>query len=278
MVERRKPGDRTPLGEILVARGLITKGDLAQALRVQVGGMRRLGHILIRMRRITDENLTQALSEQLGLPVVDLAAEFRAGAEGLLPRFLCHKYGVIPLALEENNVLRLAMADPLDDQAISDVESYTGRVVQPALARLSEIERAIPRRVAFSRHDLFNPLLYRSVARVAAVVAALLLLVTGVLAYRMAREERYGSVSRVGDSLIYKNRDLMIDQGRDGSVYFSGRGAHAEGYYGIRFENPRLLGAFVKSAASQLSTEQREWVDWVLAKKLKEPPAAIAAR
>jgi hypothetical protein len=269
MIDRRNPADRTLLGEILLERGLITQGDLAQALKIQVGGLRRLGHILIRMKCITDEHLTEALSEQLGLPVVAVADEARPGAETLLPRYLCRKYSVLPLSLESNNVLRLAMADPLDAVAISDVENYTGRAVQPVLARLSDIDRSIGRRIAFSRQDFFHLLVSRSTARVAVGAVLVLLLFTGFLTFRMAREQRYGTVSRAGDSLIYKNFDLMVDQGKDGSVYLSGRGAHASGYYGIRFENPRLLQSFVTGAAAQLSAEQREWIDWVLRTRLK---------
>lgn len=269
MDAKLNPGGKLLLGEILLQRGLITKEHLDQALRVQVGGLRRLGHILIRMKCISDENLTDALSAQLVLPIVKVDDEFQAAVKTVLPRFLCRKYSVLPLSLESNNVLRLAMADPLDGVAIAEVENYSGYAVQPVLARLSDIDRSIPDHVAFSRPDLFNPQVYRSAARVAIGAALVLMLVTGILVYREAREQRYGTISRVGDSVIFKNHDLMIDLGKDGSIYFSGRGAYANGYYGVRFENPWLLASFVKAAERQFSAVQKEWVDWVLREKLK---------
>ena len=277
MDAREKPGTKVLLGEILLARGLVTKEQLEQALRVQVGGMRRLGSILVRMKLLRGEDLTEALSAQLKLPIVKIESEYRVNAKAVLPRYLCRKYSVLPLSLESNNVVRLAMADPLDAVAISDVENYTGYVVQPVLARLHEIEGAIPSHTVFSRHDIFNPQVYRSAARVAAVAALCLLMITGYLVYREVRIQRYGQVSRVNDSVIFKNHDLMIDVSKDGSIYFSGRGFYANGYYGVRFENVRMLSSFVKGASRQFSAEQIEWMDWVLREKLHgQAPSLIA--
>lgn len=275
----QKPGVRVLLGEILLERGLITKEQLDQALRVQVGGIRRLGSILVKMKLLSSESLTDALSAQLKLGVVKVEEEFHRDVEGVLPRFLCRKYSVIPVSLESNNVLRLAMADPLDSGAISDVEHYTGRAVQPVLARLTDIERAIPAHVPFSRQDLFNPQVYRSVARTAAGAMIILLVITGLLVYREVRAQRYGAVSHVGGSVIFKNHDLMIDVGKDGSIYFSGRGAYANGYYGVRFENTSQLTSFVQGASRQFSTEQLEWLDWAFRKKLNvAEPLLVAQR
>lgn len=279
MDAKRKPGGGSALlGEILLERGLITQENLDRALRVQVGGLRRLGHILIRMKCLSGEQLTDALSEQLRLPVVEVAREFRSEAGAVLPRYLCHKYGVLPLSLEPNNILRLAMADPLDAVAITDVENFTGLAVQPVLARLADIERSIGGHVRFSWQDLFNPLVYRSAARVAAAVALVALVIIGFLGYREFRVQRYGTQSIVGDSVIYKNHDLMIGHDtKDGSVNFNGRGTFANGYYGIRFDNPAQLASFVKGADRQFSAEQKEWVEWVLREKLTTSRQQVAA-
>jgi hypothetical protein len=251
------------LGEILLERGLITKEDLDRALRVQVGGMRRLGYLLVQMKFITDVHLLEAISAQLGLPVIRIDEEFKEEVSRLLPRHLCRRLSVLPLALEENNVVRLAMGDPLDDVAIREVENFTGLAVQPALANVSEIRRAIGR-VPLSLGDLFNPQVYKRVATISAAAALVLLCVAGLLTYREMQRQRIGTISKVRDSVIYKNHDLMVDLSRDGKVYFSGRGAYADGYYGVRFENPAALSAFLKSQRAQLSEEQRGWLDWVL--------------
>jgi len=274
----RTPGNRMLLGEILLERGLITKEHLEQALRVQVGGMRRLGSILVRMKVLSGESLTEALSAQLKLDIVKIEDEYRDNAKTLLPRYLCRKYSVLPLALESNNVVRLAMADPLDGVAISDVENYTGRVVQPALARLHEIDRAISSHTVFSRQDLFNPRVYRSAAGAAIGAALCLLAVIGLLVYREVRVQRYGTETPAGNSVIYQNHDLRIEVAKDGSVYFSGRGAYANGYYGVRFENTAQLTSFVKGAVRQFSAEQIQWLNWAFREKLKATATLVAAK
>lgn len=278
MDARQKPGGRPLLGEILLERGLITKEHLDQALRVQVGGMRRLGFILVGMKVISSESLTDALSAQLKLDIVKVEEEFRNDVATLLPRFLCKKYSVIPLSLESNNVLRLAMADPLDVVAMSDVQNYTGKVVQPVLARLPDIDRAIPAHIAFSRQDLFNPQVYRSVARTAVGALLVLLFVTGGLVYREFRDQRYGKINSTPNSVIYQNHDLRIEAANDGSVTFSGRGAYANGYYGVRFEDKAQLVSFVKGAVRQFSTEQLEWMEWAFREKLKVTESLVASK
>lgn len=278
MDARQQPGDRPLLGEILIERGLISREHLDQALRVQVGGMRRLGSILVRMKVLSGESLTDALAAQLKLDIVTVKEEFHRDVEAVLPRFLCKKYSVIPLSLESNNVLRLAMADPLDGVAISDVEHYTGKVVQPVLARLSDIDREIPAHIVFSRQDYFNPQVYRFVARAAVGGLLVLLVITGFLAYREVRVQRYGTETTVGNSMIYQNHDLRIEAAKDGSVHFSGRGAYANGYYGVRFENKAQLTTFVKGAVRQFSTEQLDWLDWTFREKLKVTESLVAAK
>ncbi len=268
MEARRRHDGKPHLGEILLQRGLIAKEQLDQALRVQAGGLRRLGYLLVKMKFISDVQLREALATQLSIPIVDVEREVRPEVRALLPRHLCHRFAVLPLAYEENNVVRLAMADPLDDVAIREVENYTGRVVQPVLAGVREIQRAVGRHVAFSLRDLFNPEVYRRVANLSTAAALVLLLAAGYLSFVEMRRQKEGTVSHVGTSVIYKNHDLMVDVAADGSIFFSGRGAFAEGYYGVRFESATSLAAFLKTQSGLLSEVQREWLNNLVAKKL----------
>jgi len=286
MEAQQSSRQRMLLGEILLDRALVSKEQLEQALRVQVGGMRRLGSILVRMKILSAESLTDALSAQQNLPVVKVEDEVRADVKRLLPRYLCRKYGVLPLSLESNNVLRLAMVDPLDHVAVSDVENYTGLVVQPVLARHSDIERAISAHVAFSSHDLFNPQVYRSVARVAAAAVLVLLAVNGVMVYRQVQSQKHqaeiqerGTIAHRPDgSVIYNHQDLTIDHSPSGSVFFSGRGGYADSYYGIRFQHPDQLAAFMEGAKGQFSEKQVTWVRWVLDTQLNPGDGSVIAK
>jgi hypothetical protein len=255
------------LGEVLVERGLVSREDIEQALRVQVGGIRRLGYILIKMGLLSEDDLLTALAEQQGLPIIKVADEFDSKVKALVPRYLCRRYSVIPLSLEENNVLRLAMINPLDDEAVADVENYTGHAVRPMLAHHGDINRAIGRLIPLTAADFFNPQVFNTALRGATVVIIALVAVLAVLAYRNIQLQRYGAVSRTADAVTYRNHDLMISAASDGSFHFVGRGAYADGLYGVTFSGGRQLAAFVASQERNLSEEQRQWVNWVLEKQ-----------
>jgi hypothetical protein len=101
------------LGEILVARGLVTQEQVEDALfsQRQFGG--RLGTNLIEMGAITDEDLARCLSEQLHVPYVRPQALAAIPKEVIakLPRKFAEKYRIVPLRFQ-NGELHLCMADP----------------------------------------------------------------------------------------------------------------------------------------------------------------------
>jgi len=61
------------IGQIAVARGLITEDDLERALAFQARFGGRLGGVLVRMGALSERDLLHALSEQLDLPVLSRA-------------------------------------------------------------------------------------------------------------------------------------------------------------------------------------------------------------
>jgi hypothetical protein len=101
------------LGEILVARGLVSQEQVEDALfsQRQYGG--RLGTNLIEMGAISDEDLARCLSEQLHVPYVRPQALGAIPREVIakLPRKVAEKYRIVPLRFQ-NGELHLCMADP----------------------------------------------------------------------------------------------------------------------------------------------------------------------
>lgn len=72
---------RTPLGRLLVEKGMITEAELELALERQRGEARPLGQILLDMGAVTPQNLARALTEQTGF---DMSGSLRRrlAAEG----------------------------------------------------------------------------------------------------------------------------------------------------------------------------------------------------
>lgn len=145
------------LGELLIEKGLATEKDIEAALKLQVSGNRRLGTILVKMGCVNDEKLLDVLSSQQGMPRTNIDKEFDGDVKNILPKYLCRKYSIIPLCVEiEKNVLKVAMVDPLDDEAVNDIERYTGKAVWGIPATEGEVERAIAKHIPFSTRDVLN--------------------------------------------------------------------------------------------------------------------------
>src|SRR5262245_3377311 len=81
-----------PLGELLAANGLITREQLAEALKVQRTTKEKLGVILVHRNLITEDELIGFLSRQYSIPSVTLAElDVSPGTLRLVPAALAKK-------------------------------------------------------------------------------------------------------------------------------------------------------------------------------------------
>lgn len=131
------------LGDILVEAGFISEEQLQEALDVQTDSDKRLGEVLKELGMITEQDIVEALEFQLGIPKADLK-KFIIDEEAInsISKTLASKHQVIPIN-KKNNVLTVAMADPLNVIAIDDIRVQTGCEVNPVIAKESEIQSAI---------------------------------------------------------------------------------------------------------------------------------------
>ncbi|TKB07437.1 hypothetical protein [Desulforhopalus sp. IMCC35007] len=256
------------LGEILVQKGLVEEKDVKQALRTQVGGSRRLGHILVRMKIITADQLAETLSNQLGIEICDISNTFSSKVSGVLPRYLCRKYDVLPLTFQDNNILEVAMADPSDEEAIQNLEDYTGKVVQPQLAKHSDIERELPVRIPLSLKEFFSPQFTTALTRFGVGLCMAMIVVLAGVTYKYIHQTTYGIEEIVDGSKVYRNHDLILEVDRDGGLNFSGRSAFAKGYYSVEFNSKQELIGFLDRRKADFSEKQSSWLGWAVEKRL----------
>ncbi len=135
---------RKKLGEYLLDAGLITDQQLKEALRRQRQTKEPLGNILARQGMVSEGDICRVLHKQLGLPVVELETiAIDEQVIGLVREDLAKKYTAIPIDLENRNTIRVALADPLNAQALEDIKFQSGYFVRPVLAPPSEIVEAI---------------------------------------------------------------------------------------------------------------------------------------
>ncbi|MCX5702434.1 MAG: hypothetical protein NTW64_05650 [Candidatus Omnitrophica bacterium] len=131
------------LGELLIERGIINQNQLNEALAVQKekGGL--IGEVLVVLGFVKEEDIAQTLTAQYGFPYLPLANyEVDAEIVNAVPGRVARQYLLIPIDKIGNN-LTLAMSNPLNAQAIEDVELLTSCNVQTFVSTSSDIKAAI---------------------------------------------------------------------------------------------------------------------------------------
>lgn len=139
-------------GELLLERGLITPEQLADALALQRRRGMRLGAALVANGHMTETQLVQALGSVLHIPVVDLTkTPVSLEAVKLISARFAEDHELFPYAVRKERgrkVLSVAMSDPLNYRAIDELSFMTDSLVEPVLARSSDIDAALTKHYA----------------------------------------------------------------------------------------------------------------------------------
>ncbi len=133
-------------GDALVQSGAITEEQLEKALQAQKGTGRKLGETLVDEGIVTEDVIAKALSVQLGLDTVDIQnVSISEDIIKLVPVNVLTKYVMLPFEYSPDNmnVIRVAMANPLDMMAMDDITVITSLQVEPVVATTRSIMLAI---------------------------------------------------------------------------------------------------------------------------------------
>ena len=133
------------LGELLVDNKLITPQNLEDALKVQKekGGL--LGYILVTLGFTTEEAIAQALTAQYGFPFLPLGGyEIDKDVAKIIPENVAKQYGLVAVD-RVGNVLTVAMSNPLNQQAIEDIEMITHFKIQVFVSTATDVNDTIKR-------------------------------------------------------------------------------------------------------------------------------------
>ena len=133
------------LGELLLYAGKISKEQLNEALEDQKINKKKLGEIIVDKAWLKFEEIVETLELQLGFPKVDLSKyEINSNVATLIPESIVKKYKLIAIDIKDDMLL-VAMSDPLNFFAIDDIKLYTKMGVIPCLSSVPDVERAIER-------------------------------------------------------------------------------------------------------------------------------------
>src|SRR5256712_2648160 len=136
-------GRRRPLGELLLAEGVVTPDQLNRALEIHRATGERLGQVLLDMGVVDQERLARLLGQQIGAEFVRLVgANLREDVLTRLPQQMASRFQAIPIACAQG-VLTVAMVDPLDVVAIDDIRRVTGMDIKVALTTVQDFQYAL---------------------------------------------------------------------------------------------------------------------------------------
>lgn len=134
------------IGDVLVAAGAITEEQLQEGLAKQKETGRKIGNALVDLGFISNDMLITVLTTQLGIDYIELkGAKIEEKVIHMVPENMVTKYQAIPIEIDPDNpnILKVAMADPMDIMAMDDIGLVTNLQVEPMLASEEGIRNAI---------------------------------------------------------------------------------------------------------------------------------------
>ena len=134
-----------PLGELLVARGVLTKDQLGIALKEQGRTGKRMGEVLVSLGFCSEDDISRVVAGQAGVEMIDLSqTKADPSALELIEEGFAKQNKLVPVSLEQDNLV-VAMDSTLDVMLIDKLQSKTGKFIEIVQATESDILQAIDR-------------------------------------------------------------------------------------------------------------------------------------
>ncbi len=153
MNEMNSPVSQLPLGQTLLAQGIISPDQLKIALTEQRKLKAPLGKILVQLGFVTEATIRDTLSESLGQVAIDLSNTIiDHEALALVPKDVARRYQVLPVDFDrQTRKLLLAVADPSNVVALDQIRALVKDDIriEQVLARESDISIGIEQHYGF---------------------------------------------------------------------------------------------------------------------------------
>ncbi len=141
------------LGQLLMKAGVITEGQLNDAVEVHRATDSPLGRVLVELGYATQGSILAVMAQQIGIPYVDFAERKPdPAAVAIVPKELATRYVLMPVGFDEQNRLLVAMADPQNVLALDDLRIITGYEIRPAISTKDDILSVIEDAYTVAEH------------------------------------------------------------------------------------------------------------------------------
>ena len=134
------------IGQEMVEQGLLTPEQLDQILESQPRHKQFLGEIAVHFGFISEQEMAKFIAQYFHLPYAELKdeQEIEVSALDLIPENLARRYRLVAIQ-KKDDLLTVAMVDPLDIRAIDAVRLETNCRVRKVVASRNGILKAIDR-------------------------------------------------------------------------------------------------------------------------------------
>jgi len=136
---------RKPLGQLLLAKGLIQQDQLENALEEQKrsGHQKLLGEMLVELRICTEDQIVETLAQAYGVPYARVSPKIAdPKVIQVLPKEFLEKHQTLPLYLVEG-VLTVAVPEPANVFLLEEIERLSGYQVQVVAATARDIKSTL---------------------------------------------------------------------------------------------------------------------------------------
>ena len=131
------------MGQILKEMEVVSESQIKQAMLIQNQKGGAIGNILIQLGYATEEEVLLALGAQVGMEVINLEeAEISKDIIGKIPSSMARSYKIIPVKFD-NNILTVAMFNPLNINILDDLRFTLGCAIKGALSDEASLNKAI---------------------------------------------------------------------------------------------------------------------------------------
>jgi len=132
------------LGDLLEKAGVITSEQLNDALEKHKETGDPLGRVLVDLGYASQKAVLSVVAAQAGIPYIDFdLVSPNANVVTMIPRDLAERYMLMPVQIEEDGQLTVAMADPQNVLALDDLRIITGYEIRSAISTREDITEAI---------------------------------------------------------------------------------------------------------------------------------------
>ncbi|MBN2558744.1 MAG: type II/IV secretion system protein [Clostridia bacterium] len=136
------------IGEVLIQKGIITTGQLEEALSLVKNTSDRtllVGEALVELGYCSEKDIARTMAHKSKARFIDLNdMKINIQASNLISPELALRYGALPIDFtEDNEKLIVAMQNPTDLMAIDDLSLLTGYDIEPVVVEDRQLKTAL---------------------------------------------------------------------------------------------------------------------------------------